>query len=251
MWKLTYLTWKIRWKNFLQRFRGKTRSFNEDISFWVLAFSTLYQIVKYALLLTLPFIILIRGAVYFYEAWHFPSWIALLGGVALSALLLFIYLTWIYGSISGKIGSQSALTTRFVIVLLFVMGYALNGLLFLADGNAKHPEVKEEYSSLHPILRLGIGTIVFFDEGLVITDANRRPEDYKKMGLPTKSRSLHFIQSSGYSHAIDIRVNDRSFLRNAITKGYFNLMGFNTLRHGGTADHLHVSLSSKDIPGGI
>ncbi|MGH1364429.1 MAG: hypothetical protein ACRBF0_12795 [Calditrichia bacterium] len=251
MLKLHILTLKIRWRAFLQRMRDRLRSLRSGFSPWLFALSTLYTIFKYALLLTAPFIVLIRGGVYLYEAWYLPHWLALLGGVLLSALLLFIYLTWIYGSVAGRIGSQTALTTRYAIVLLFVLGYALNGLLFLADGNAKHPAVQEEYNSLHPILRLGIGTIVFFDEGVVITDANRKPEDYKQMGLPTKSRSLHYKQSSGYSHAIDIRVNDRGFFRNAITKGYFNLMGFNTLRHGGTADHLHVSLSSRDIPGGI
>ena len=98
---------------------------------------------------------------------------------------------------------------------------------------------------------MGISTLVFLDEDLIITDASRKPEDYKKMGLKTKSRSLHYIQSSGYAHAIDIRTNNRNFVRNFFTKLYFQLMGFNTLRHDGTADHLHVSLSSKDIPGGI
>ena len=40
-------------------------------------------------------------------------------------------------------------------------------------------------------------------------------------------------------------------LRNALVADYFRLMGFNTLRHVGTADHLHVSLMSHGRPGGI
>jgi hypothetical protein len=71
------------------------------------------------------------------------------------------------------------------------------------------------------------------------------------MGLPTKSHSLHFKQSDGFSHAIDIRVKGRSEVRNWLLERYFRMMGFNTLRHFGTADHLHVSLLSHDRPHGI
>ncbi len=50
---------------------------------------------------------------------------------------------------------------------------------------------------------------------------------------------------------MDLRTNDRQEWRNQILELYFNLMGFNTLRHVGTADHLHVSLSPHDLPGAI
>lgn len=85
----------------------------------------------------------------------------------------------------------------------------------------------------------------------MVTDADRQPEDYGKMGLPTKSHSLHYRQSSGYAHAVDLRTLRRGALRNALVAAYFRLMGFNTLRHMGSADHLHVSLKSHERPGGI
>jgi hypothetical protein len=101
------------------------------------------------------------------------------------------------------------------------------------------------------VLRLGIGTLVWLDRELLLTDADRLPEDYRRMGLPEKSASLHYRQSSGYTHAVDIRTAGRGELRNRLVESYFRLMGFRTLRHVGTADHLHVSLVSHDRPGGI
>ena len=100
-------------------------------------------------------------------------------------------------------------------------------------------------------MRMSVSTILFLDKSLIITDAQRLPEDYKKMGLKTKSRSLHYEQSDGFVHAIDIRTNGRTDIRNFFIKSYFSLMGFNTLRHDGTGDHLHISLKSFDSPGAI
>ena len=99
--------------------------------------------------------------------------------------------------------------------------------------------------------RLGVSTVIFLDRDLVVTDADRQPEDYKRMGLKANKRSLHYKQSNGYSHALDIRTNGRGELRNTLLRGYFTLMGFNTLRHGGTGDHLHISLHSHDSPGAV
>ena len=112
----------------------------------------------------------------------------------------------------------------------------------------KNTSLKKEITKVHPILRLSISTITYLDNGLIITDANRQPEDYRKMGLKTKKHSLHYKQKNGYAHALDLRTQGRSEWRNALIRGYFWLMGFNTLRHGGTGDHLHVSLLSHDRP---
>lgn len=42
----------------------------------------------------------------------------------------------------------------------------------------------------------------------------------------------------------DLSRSREDYARNAIVAGYFGAMGFQTLRHRGTADHLHVSLRS-------
>ncbi len=41
---------------------------------------------------------------------------------------------------------------------------------------------------------------------------------------------------------MDIHTAGRGFVVNLLVQGYFELMGFRTLRHVGTADHLHVEL---------
>ncbi len=62
------------------------------------------------------------------------------------------------------------------------------------------------------------------------------------MGLPVYERSLHFEQADGYIHAMDLRTLGRGEWRNRLMELYFRTLGFRTLRHVGTADHLHVSL---------
>lgn len=213
--------------------------------------SWLYQFFKLLLLLALPFILLIRGAVFCYLNFEWPPWLALLGGMMGAVLLLFIYLSFIQGKITGRVAGGGAMKRRGIVVLLLVLGYCLHGLLFLSGTNAKGEGVRLEFTRLHPILRLGVSTLIFIDADLMITDASRLPEDYRKMGLPTKGRSLHYPQSNHFVHALDIRTIGRSELRNRLLQLYFDLMGFNTLRHGGTADHLHISLSSPDAPGAI
>ncbi len=211
----------------------------------------IYNTLKLVLLLVLPFILLIRGAVFFHNHYELASSISLLASGAVTTLLLFIYLTFMYGKVTGKIGSSNALKRRTVIAILLVLGYSSYGLFFLSNTNAKSSEVHAEFTKLHPIVRLSISTVLFLDRSLLITDSSRKPEDYKKMGLPSKQRSLHYKQSSGYVHAVDIRTNGRSELRNQLLQWYFKLMGLHTLRHIGTADHLHISLSSKDSRGAI
>lgn len=103
-------------------------------------------------------------------------------------------------------------------------------------------------SQIHPVLRLATSTLIHIDKDLLITDGQRLPEDYKKMGLKSKSQSLHYKQYTGYTHAIDLRTKNRAEWKNQLVRGYFWLMGFRTLRHKGTTDHLHISLMSHQSP---
>lgn len=203
------------------------------------------------LLLVLPFICLIRGAVFGHEYYELASWPAILVGMGITVFLLILYFSFIYGRITGKVGNAKSFKLRIFFAIFLVMGYSAYAIVYLADSNVKSPEIKRTYSSLHPILRLSISTVIFFDKSLLITDGKRQPEDYKKMGLKTKRQSLHYVQSDGYVHAVDIRTRRHGEFRNGLLKLYFKMMGFNTLRHVGTEDHLHISLSSRDKPGGI
>jgi hypothetical protein len=208
----------------------------------------LYFLFKLIVLILLPFICFVRGAVFLYEDQNWGSWLAMLGAGLFTAVLLIIYMIFFYGKLTGKVGSVK---NKLKLALFLMVIYSLHGLYFFSESNAKHSEVQKEFTSLHPILRISISTIIHLDKGLILTDANRQPEDYKKMGLKTKKNSLHYRQKNGFVHAFDVRTKNRSELRNALLQTYFKLMGFNTLRHGGTADHLHISLTSKDRPWAI
>jgi uncharacterized membrane protein (DUF485 family) len=211
----------------------------------------LFQLIKITCLLVLPFMVLIRTAGYLYERYDCLPWAALLGGVLASAFLLFIYLVYIQAWLRGTPGNLRSMRRTYWLATALVVAYCLPALFYISTANTKHDQVAEEFTSLHPILRLGISTLVFLDKDLILTDASRLPEDYKSMGLRTNHRSLHYTQSSGYAHAVDIRTRGHSEWRNNLVKLYFRLMGFNTLRHVGTADHLHISISSPDKVGGI
>jgi len=162
--------------------------------------------------------------------------------------LLFLYFTIFYSHYSGRFGSMQGAKLRLLAAFLITILYATHGIFYISTGNLKNQEVKSEINKVHPILRLSISTIVILDSDLIITDGKRVPEDYKKMGLKEKKHSLHYRQSNGYAHALDLRTNNRSEIRNTLLRTYFRLMGFSTLRHVGTDDHLHISLMSHDRP---
>lgn len=202
----------------------------------------IYHIAKLILIFTLPFIVLVRGSVYIHENYDPGARLSIIGGVVVTAFLLLIYLVVMHSKVSGKVSGSKSLKSKAVVALLLVIGFAIHSLYFISGSNFKNPELKSEIRSLNPILRLAVGTLVMIDKEAVITDTNRVPEDYKKMGLKTNKSSLHYEQKDGYANAIDLRVRGKSEIRNKLTQWYFDWMGFNTLRHGGTGDHLHVSL---------
>jgi len=102
--------------------------------------------------------------------------------------------------------------------------------------------VRAYYGSLHPLLRVALSTLILADRDLVVTDLARSPEAYAGMGLAPNDGSLHYVQRDGYTHAADLRTAGRSELKNALVRVSFWSMGFATLRHMGTGDHLHVEL---------
>ncbi len=210
----------------------------------------IYNFFKLVLLIILPFVLLIRGSIFFHTNFEWYSWVCLAAGVGVTAVVLFIYFTFFYGKLTGRIGDFDAVKRRAFIAILVVLLYCGHGILFFSNANLKSSALQNEMSNLHPVLRLSLSTLVFLDKDLLITDASRVPEDYQKMGLKTINHSLHYKQpSTGYAHAVDLRTKGRDELKNTLVTYYFRLMGFRTLRHVGTADHLHISLISHDAPG--
>ena len=211
----------------------------------------LLRILLYGILLVLPVILLIRVSVFCHQQYRLSPWWALTGGALVSAAIIFLYLGYLRHRLRHFFGDYRNIRRRYLFATIIVIAYCFPALFYFSATNAKHDAVHREFRDLHPILRLGVSTVIWVDRGLIITDANRLPDDYRRMGLRSRAQSLHYRQSNGYAHAVDIRTIGHGALRNALLEGYFRLMGFNTLRHIGTADHLHVSLSSHDRPGAI
>ncbi len=200
------------------------------------------------LLMVLPFILLIRISVYTHTEYAMGAYTSLLVGGLSTCILLILYFTIIHQFITGKLGDYAGIKRRSLIAVLIVLLYGFHALFFFSSGQVKSQDLRLEFLEMHPLLRLSTSTLAYMDEKLVLTDAERVPEDYRKMGLPSKSSSLHYKQADGYVYALDLRVKGRSEFRNMLITLYYRMMGFKTLRHDGTEDHLHVSLYNHAKP---
>lgn len=199
--------------------------------------------------LVLPFFLLLRGAVTLYEYTQWNPYICIAVAAVASMAALYGYLTWVARFVVRK--KKAVEKTRRIslrLVLITVGGFCFYAVLYLAAGNAKTTAVQEEYTTIHPILRLGVSSFILFDRDLVVTDMARHQDDYLEMGLTQKKKSLHYPQSDGYVHALDLRTHGHKEWRNDLLEAYFKLMGYHTLRHRGTEDHLHLSLMVHDNP---
>ena len=97
-----------------------------------------------------------------------------------------LYGIFFKGVLPEKLGSANSVKRKMFFAIILVLGYSAHALFYFSDANAKSKNVQKEFTSLHPILRLSTSTILFLDGKLIMTDANRVPEDYKKMGLKSK-----------------------------------------------------------------
>lgn len=188
----------------------------------------------------LPFFVLIRTSVFLNLQHDVNGWLALGGGIGATILLLLFYLLVFFRKVQNK---KLLLKFSLMGIATLVLSFSFYGLMYLSTVHAKSDEIQQVYRSMHPILRVAVATTTLADGDLVITDIQREPEDYRAMGLPINQQSLHFKQAStGYVHAVDLRTIGNSEFRNHVLQFSFELMGMYTLRHTGTADHLHVAL---------
>lgn len=198
----------------------------------------LQGVLRLVAIVALPFVVLVRGAVFFYEHGRVPAWLALVVAALLTAGLVTVYASTLLHTLTGR--GRVLLIAKWVALPLVVF-YCGFSLLYLSRINAK-PDVRAYYRTVHPLLRLALSTWILVDDKLVVTDMRRAREDYPKMGLAVNETSLHYRQRDGWVHAVDLRTANRGWFRNRLVQVYFWGMGFNTLRHVGTADHLHVDL---------
>ena len=212
---------------------------------WVLR-GIVWPLLKWGAIVSLPFVAMMRGAVVGYQH-QWPLFLALGAGFLAAFCILFLYVTWAYVRFVGWDAPYRIRTFRMKVVLVLVGLSFFQAYVLLSPDPAhvKSDAVHAEYSQLHPLLRTSIATMILVDEHLLITDLSRHPSDYEAMGLPTNPRSLHYPQADGYVHAVDLRTNGHYEVRNLLLQGYFAALGFRTLRHVGTADHLHVALPTR------
>jgi len=187
----------------------------------------------------LPFFLLVNGSVLSHRFLGTPGWVSIGLGCVLAATSVAFLAARLWHRITGK--DRLREISRNVAIPI-VLGFCVYSLGWVSSFNAKSPEIRDLYNDLHPALRLAIGTATLTDPRVVITEISRQRSDYLEMGLPPLEDSLHFEQEDGWIHAVDLRTQGRSEIRNRLSQFYFSAMGFRVLRHGGTGDHLHIAL---------
>jgi hypothetical protein len=170
------------------------------------------------------------------------AWLAILGSAALTAGLTAGYGAWISRRFHGR--ARVASLSRW-IALPLAIAWSVYAVFYVARVNVKSDAIQGYYMSVHPVLRVALSTVILVDPKLVITDMARTPDDYPRMGLPVNDRTKHYQQRDGWVHAVDLRTRGRGEIANRMIQFYFWIMGFSTLRHVGTADHLHVQLRTR------
>lgn len=195
-----------------------------------------------AAVVALPFVVYVRSSVFLY-AHATPPWLAVTLGALLTTGVVAGYAAWLSRRACGRARLSAMARWILVPVAAAWCGYAV---LYLARVNAKSDAVRQYYSAVHPVLRVALATAILVDQDMVVTDMRRVPEDYARMRLPANDRTKHYRQPNGWVHAVDLRTRERGELRNRAVQLYFWMMGFDTLRHVGTADHLHVQLQVRN-----
>src|SRR5881296_3077179 len=233
--------WKRKWRKKLRQ------AAPANAAEWrALAAEAAGAVLKVVLIIALPFAVLVRGSVFIYEHGTRSVWLAVLTAGILTAGVVTAYAVWLarkFTSRGGRGGRALVMPLAKWVALPLVVFYCGYSLLYLANVNAKSEPVRAYYRSVHPLLRLALSTLILVDRDMLITDTGRAFDDYGRMGLPTNSRSRHLKQADGWIHAVDLRTTGRGFIKNRGVQFYFWLMGFDTRRHVGTADHLHVELN--------
>ena len=195
------------------------------------------------ILVVLPFFLLIRTSVFLYGAARLNTWLALGFGMALTSACLLFYVQYAYKKLFRKRRIKKKVKKyNLRLAAAVVIVYCASALIYISSVNVKAQRIRNEYAALHPLLRIAVSSVVLADTDLVVTDMARTHGDYNRMGLQTMRRSLHYRQRDHYVHAVDLRTMGQAEWRNHLLTWYFDLMGLRTLRHVGTADHLHVSL---------
>ena len=185
------------------------------------------------------FAILVRGSVFSYDTWAFGASLSLVSAVLMTVPLLLLGSRVIIRG-RGIVRRFQLMLIRGAIMIAFIyIGYAV---LYVASTNAVPDEIREEYQTIHPLLRLAASPVIVFDPSAFRHPDGSVLEDYRLMGLSANEANLHFVQKDDLIHSLDLVTDNRSEWRNRAIELGFWAFGFHSLRHRGLGDHLHVSL---------
>ena len=185
------------------------------------------------------FAILVRGSVFSYDTWAFGASLSLVSAVLMTVPLLLLGVRVIIRG-RGIVRRFQLMLIRGAIMIAFIyIGYAV---LYVASTNAVPDEIREEYQTIHPLLRLAASPVIVFDPSAFRHPDGSMLEDYRLMGLSANEANLHFVQKDDLIHSLDLVTDNRSEWRNRAIELGFWAFGFHSLRHRGLGDHLHVSL---------
>ena len=185
------------------------------------------------------FAILVRGSVFSYDTWAFGASLSLVSAVLMTVPLLLLGARVIIRG-RGIVRRFQLMLIRGAIMIAFIyIGYAV---LYVASTNAVPDEIREEYQTIHPLLRLAASPVIVFDPSAFRHPDGSMLEDYRLMGLSANEANLHFVQKDDLIHSLDLVTDNRSEWRNRAIELGFWAFGFHSLRHRGLGDHLHVSL---------
>ena len=225
----------------LERLKRDVRGFVKRVWRRETVRALLVASLKALAIVALPFLVYVRVSVYLYLHGMHP-WAAIL----LSALITCGIVSGLVVLIAHRFRRRARVPTVVkwaAVPMAFI--WCVYAAFYLSRVNVKSDDVQAYYSALNPILRVALSTIVLVDPDLVVTDMGRVRADYRRMGLPVNERTKHYRQPDGWVHAVDLRTRGRGVIRNRVVQLYFWSMGFSTLRHVGTADHLHVQLATR------
>ena len=103
----------------------------------------------------LPFLVLVKVAVFFYSHQGYSTVLALASGTACTAALVTAYAAWLWHRFTGRV-RLALVARRFALPL--VVAYCGYALIYLSSANVKSDRVRAYYASLHPLLRIALST---------------------------------------------------------------------------------------------
>src|SRR5204862_6649692 len=160
--------WRRKWRQKLRK------AAPANAAEWrALGAQVLSAIAKVALIIALPFAVLVRGSVFIYEHGTRSVWLAVLTAAVLTAGVVTAYAVWIarrFTKRGGKGGRALVLPLAKWVALPLVVFYCGYSLLYLASVHAKSAPVRAYYTSVHTLLRLALSTATLVDRYIIITD---------------------------------------------------------------------------------